>query len=234
VNHLSLSGAHVVRGLTATAVLLIAASVLGQLVKHVLHHDTVFGLVPLFYLDAEGNVPSFFSAVLMLTAALLLAAVATLKTRTHDADAFRWTALAFTFVFLAVDEAAGIHELLSEPTRRLLGQRASGILYFAWVVPGVAGTLALGLYFLGLVVDLPVKTRRLIVLAAGLFLGGALGMELVGGWHYEQHGDDLAFSMIATVEESLEMAGAITFIRALLGYLSTVYPVTQITLKSDL
>jgi hypothetical protein len=62
------------------------------------------------------------------------------------------------------------------------------------------------------------------MVAATLFIGGALGFELVGGRWVELHGkENLTCSMIATVEESLEMAGVIVFIYALLKYIAENY-----------
>ena len=47
--------------------------------------------------------------------------------------------------------------------------------------------------------------------------GGAIGVELIGGRYLELHGvENLTYAMITTVEESLEMAGVIIFIWALL------------------
>ncbi len=233
MNHLALSPLKIIRMLTAAAVLLVLASMVGQLVKHVLGHDTVFGLVGLFYIDAENNIPSYFAASLLLMAALLLAIIAALKAKSRDVHAVKWTVLAFTFLYLSMDEAASIHEMLTEPTRRLFGLQPRGILYFAWVVPGMAVALAFGLYFLTLLQRVPARTRRLFLLAAGMFLGGAIGMELIGGRYFELHGEDLTYTLIATVEESLEMAGAIVFNFGLMQYLAENYQNTQFTFEAD-
>jgi hypothetical protein len=233
MHQLALSPLRIVRWLTAAATLLVLASMVGQLVKHVLGHDTVFGLVPLFYVDAENNIPSYFSASLLLIAAALLGVIAAFKARARDVQAARWTVLAFVFLYLSVDEAASIHEMLTEPTRQLLGGRAGGIFYFAWVVPGTAVALVFALYFLKLLADLPAKIRRLFVVAGAMFLGGAIGMELIGGRYFEANGEDLTYTLIATVEESLEMAGALVFISALMQYIAETYEEARFTFRAD-
>ena len=91
---------------------------------------------------------------------------------------------ALGFVVMAFDEGWSIHETLVNPIRSLLGSSRLGIFYFAWVVPGIAIVLALGLYFLGFLRRLPGLTRRQFILAAALFLGGAIGMELPGEIRY--------------------------------------------------
>jgi hypothetical protein len=62
------------------------------------------------------------------------------------------------------------------------------------------------------------------MIAAALYIGGAVGLELVGGRYAEMHGlKNLTYSMIATAEETLEMAGVIVFIYALLRYIADNY-----------
>ena len=66
------------------------------------------------------------------------------------------------------------------------------------------------------------------MIAATLYIGGAIGLELIGGRYSELHGEDLAYSMMTAVEESLELAGIIIFIRALLVYIADNYKEVQI------
>jgi hypothetical protein len=125
---------------------------------------------------------------------------------------------------MAADEVASFHERLIAPMRELWGGQDLGVFYFAWVVPGMLLVLVLGLCYLRFLANLPAKTRFAFLAAAALFLGGAIGMELVGGWYAESHGlNTLTYATITTVEEGLEMAGAIVFIRALLVYLADTY-----------
>ena len=53
---------------------------------------------------------------------------------------------------------------------------------------------------------------------------------MLGGYYYELHaGENLTYSLITTLEESLEMLGLILFIRALLDYLSAHF--SEITIN---
>ena len=162
--------------------------------------------------------------LLLFCAALLLTVIAVLKKKQKDPDVSKWAILAFGFLFMAVDEASSIHEELSMPVPGLLGDGPHGIFYFSWVIPGIAVVFALALFFLGFLLRLPAKTRFTFMVAATLFIGGALGLELVGGRYAELHGqENLTYNMLATVEESLEMSGVIVFIYALLKYISDNY-----------
>ena len=67
-------------------------------------------------------------------------------------------------------------------------------------------------------------------MAVTIYIGGAIGCELIGAYYAEICGtQNMAYSMIVTVEESLEMAGLILFIWALLKYVADNYKELQIT-----
>ena len=83
---------------------------------------------------------------------------------------------------------------------------------------------ALALYFLPFLLRLPRRTAVAFAVAAAIYLGGALGTELVEGWWREGHGHrNLTYHLLVSTEEGLEMLGVICFINALLAYLATYY-----------
>lgn len=222
------------RVLGAAAAALVAASIAGQLIVYLTGHDTVYGFVRLSYLDAEQSIPTFFSTAQLLFCALCLAVVAALSHTAGAPDARYWTILAIGFLYMAADEAASIHELLILPLRGLLGGgRRLGIFYFAWVIPYGALVLGLAPFFLRFLFRLPAKTRRAFLTAGGIYLAGAIGMELIEGLYSESRGTrSLTFSMMATVEESLEMTGVIVFIRALLVYAGDHYKAVRVSIDA--
>jgi hypothetical protein len=58
-------------------------------------------------------------------------------------------------------------------------------------------------------------------MAAILYIGGAIGVELFEGRYAELHGtSNLTYNMFITVEESLELGGVILFIWGLLVYIA--------------
>jgi hypothetical protein len=214
-----------VRTLGAIAGFLVLANIGGQLTKYLTGHNKVYGLVQLFDLDRENSIPTYFSASLLLFAALLLWIIGVMKRKSRGPYALQWTILAFTFLYLAVDEAGGIHELLNRPTKELLGNLTAGTFYAAWwVIPGATIALVFGLSFLKFFLHLPSEIRLIVLLAAILYIGGAIGVELIGNLSVDRHGrENLTYNMIVTLEETLEMAGVITFARALLIYIETNY-----------
>lgn len=207
------------RILVAVALLLTLASIAVQFSKYVLGHDTLLGFVRLFDANAEGNVPTWYSSSTLLMCSLLLAAIAMTRKRARDRYALHWGALSVIFLFLSLDEAAKIHEeMAGRPLRSAL--RTSGVLYYAWVIPYGVMVLIFALAFLKFLVNLPARTRRLFLLAGSVYVGGALGIELLEGYQATHFGaDNMAMALMASLEEFLEMLGVAIFIHALLSYL---------------
>lgn len=211
----------ITRTLWAVAALLVLASIGGQLAKYWLGYDDPLGLVPLFYVAKEKNIPTLYSMFLLFSAASLLALIAVDEKRRGTRDVSKWAVLAAGFLYMTVDEGLRLHEMLIAPVRALLGGTNLGVFYYAWVIPGTAVVLVLGVFFLGFLRRLPARTRVAFITAATLFVGGAIGVELFEGRYSELYGSrNLTFSMYAAVEEGLEMAGVILFIHALLQYLN--------------
>ena len=220
IKRISLKPSSIARLLGAVAFVLVLASVGFQVAAHLTGNFRMYGLVRLFNVDLEGNIPSLFSAGLLLFASLLLTVIAVREKRQAGHAMLHWAVLSFGFLFMAVDEACEFHEKLIEPVRHLLGDQNLGIFYHAWVIPGMALVLVLALFFFRFLLRLPAKSRSAFLVAAILYLGGAIGVELGAGLFVELHGrQSLTYSMIAAVEESLEMGGVIVFIWALLVFI---------------
>src|SRR5690606_32397749 len=129
-------------------VALIGLSLAGQVCKYFLGHDYVFGLVKFFYVDQEQNLPSWYSSVQLLFAAVLLAGVARQARGAGDRFARHWAALSLIFVFLSLDEMTSFHERTMEPLQRLTGGMPDGIWAPTWLIGGIAFAAIVGLAYL--------------------------------------------------------------------------------------
>ncbi len=208
----------VTRWLSACVLLLFVAGLASALLMHLTEHDWGFGLIPKFYMDTESGPATFFATLLLLLNAAALAVIAAMRRSSMDRFARHWLVLALGFLLMALDEAASFHELLIEPLRGALG--VGGLLHYAWVVVGFAVVLGVGVAFLRFLRHLPRRTRNQFLLAALLYLGGALGVELFEGRHVEAHGiHNLGYGLFVTAEETLEMIGLVVFLHALLTLL---------------
>lgn len=180
------------------------------------YDNTVF--VRFVDVSREANITSWFSSVLLLIGALLILLIARLKNLEKDTFARHWAFMAYVFFFLSLDEAARIHEATIEPLRTFLN--TSGIFYYAWVIIAIPVLLILTIFYAKFVFSLPGKTRNQFIFAAVLFLSGALGLEMLGGFWFDVEVNGLYLSSILiTFEELLENLGVVVFISALLTYI---------------
>lgn len=171
-------------------------------------------------MDAEANLPTFFSSLLLLLCSVLLSIIATTRRKQQQRDHPYWMGLAGIFLFLSIDEMTEVHERLIEPLRHSL--HTAGFLYFAWVIPyGFLLLLVAALYGRFLFSLAPGIRIRFIV-AGSIYLAGAIGVELIGGYMDEHYGEyNAGYALLTTLEESLEIGGLIAFIHALIFYIST-------------
>ena len=215
---LSISSIAIIRLLGIVGLGLIFASSIGQLYQKIVRPGDYGGLINLLYIDAEKNFPTAYSFLMLIFCSILLAIIALIKHRQRDRYTKHWQVLAILFFFLAIDEFCAIHELTIERTRQLFN--ASGIFYFAWVIPAIAFLSVLILTYLKFILSLPNRTKFWLILSGTVYILGAIGMELIGGYRVELYGyNDSIYIVIATIEEMLEMTGTILFIYTLLEYL---------------
>jgi hypothetical protein len=233
MNQISLNPSVITRLLGIVALLLILASILGQISKFLFGHGSLYGLVLLFHLDAEQNIPTYFSMLLMLLTALLLLLIAILNKNHRMPHVSKWVILSCWFQFMAFDEAFQVHERLILPIRKLLGNINLGIFHFAWTIPAIILVIFLGLFFRQFLFYLSATVRFRFLISAALYIGGALGVELIGGGYAKSYGtENWIYSMITTVEESLEIAGLIFFIWTLLKYCGSNYKKVQLRFEA--
>lgn len=233
---------HTLRFLTLAAAGLVALGLVAALAgEALLRQEPVPGIDPVgvatefwsfFHLDREMNAPAWFSASLLLLCSLRLIGLAEQMAEERHPFARRWAVIGGVFFYVALDESVSIHERSIVPLREALG--TGGIFYFAWVIPGLLLVLGLAVYTLPAVMSLPGPGRNAVIAAACLYVGGALGVEMIGGWWADRSGtDSMAYMLITWVEESLEIAGTVVFLHALHGPWFGVARVPRIRASGD-
>lgn len=185
-----------------------AAATPTSLAKLVLRFDVV----------SEGNIPSWYSGAILLISSILLMIIALHKRTQRDRFSRHWIVLAVLFLLFSLDEVAYLHEGISN----FMGARSIGSLQIGWILPGAVLVLVTGLWFSPFILKLPQKTKRLFILAASLFLTGALGLEFVESLLLGGH--DFQSVVVVTsnhLQDLLEMIGVCVFIYALLSYIGS-------------
>ena len=177
-----------------------------------------FRIIQLLHLDTELSIPAYFSSLLLLAAGFLLWLISLEHCGTPSLR-WKWSFLALGFVWLAFDEAASIHEILNPIARSHLG--LEGLLGAAWTVPALVLIAILAVAYLPFLRSLPKRYLCLFLVAATLYLGGAIGVEAVGIGFKEDLGPlSWRYQIEVVIEESCEMMGIVVFIYALTSYLA--------------
>lgn len=195
---------------------LMAAHVAGLISKNVFGNDWLGGLVPAFNVGREQNVPTWYSSSALLITALLLGFIGLVRWQGRGRFAGGWIMLGLIFAFLSCDETATLHELSVEPLGRYV---QTPLLHFiAWVIPASVLLLVFGAVYLRFFLHLPRRFQIGFLAAGAVYVGGALGMELITGAFGRVVFAGRAHFLFDIMEELLEMGGVVLFIAVLLDY----------------
>ena len=175
-------------------------------------------VIQLVNFDYERNLPTWNQGTMVAICGVLLLLIGTEHRQNgRMRDSAHWVFLAATFFGISLDEALAVHEQWMIPVRSAFGI-SSGLLYFAWVIPAGAFLTLLAISLVPFLRSLPTETRRQFLAAGTIFVGGAIGFEMIAGAYVSRDGggDTVFYKLLATVEELLEMVGIIAFLRAIL------------------
>ncbi|MGH7927163.1 MAG: hypothetical protein ACREQV_05160, partial [Candidatus Binatia bacterium] len=129
-----------------------------------------------------------------------------------------WRVLGWLLIVLSLDEAASLHERTGLLFNNL---NLTGALQYAWVIPGTALIVVAGLWFLGFFKQLEPRLRNNLMMAGGLYVTGALGVEFLegavaSGAVFGAIGEEgLAYNTVVVVQELMEMAALVILISVL-------------------
>ena len=199
--------------LIALVLVLIHSAVLG--VYFYIDDPDVFDFVRLIDLDYEGNFPTLYSVFLFVVNGVLFWLIYRASNAANDSWAKYWFGLAIIFVYLGIDEGTRFHEEIGDLTENFI--ESSGYLYFPWVVPYMTLVVIAGLIYLRFFLSLSRDMQRRLIFSAVLFIGGAVGVEMISANQADLHGtSSISYSILYTIEESLEMAGLLVLANTLL------------------
>ena len=184
-----------------------------------------------FDVGEERNIPTLYSVIALTVAATLLATNARHSWEKCDGQHRYWAGLALIFLFLAFDEGTKIHEKMSGVMERWVTPK--GYLYWLWVIPYGFAVLVIAVLYLRFLVRLSRASRYRFTLAVMIFLGGAIGVDMLQAREADlMIGSDytILYCVLYSLEEFPEMTGVAVLIYALLKHLADESPVIRITL----
>lgn len=205
--------------LTLTAFFLALASIIGQIFRYFLGRERLLGLVSLFNMNYENNIPTLYSALLLLLCSMLLVLVALAKQQLKNRFITHWWILSILFLYLSFDELVGIHESINSNLGTELQLWKTG----QWDILNSALLSVFALGYTRFFLHLPRKIQRLFLLSGSIFVLGAIGIELIGRQYFSSIYNQSYFiaEIITTFEEFLEMIGTTIFIQTMILYIDS-------------
>lgn len=218
---INLSAHHVFQICMKIICFLICGHIITQLVKNNLPDFFLRDFfADLFNLDKELNIPAVYSALTLLFSSIILNFIACIKDEQRDRYTRHWKSLSIIFALLFFDELVSWHERFIGIVKGIVN--TSGLLYFAWVIPGSIGVMIFLILFFKFIINLSVKTRNHFLIAGTIYIAGAIGCELFGGYFIDNN-QTLLYMLEVILEEFLEKLGIAVFIYGLLSHIS-YYP----------
>ncbi len=189
-------------------------------------------LMSRFDLGFEPSLPAWYSSLALFWSSALLALIGHASHVRRERFWKHWYGLSALFLLLAIDESVMLHEMLNNTLRDRL--QTDGAFYFAWVIPAIGFTACVGIFLLRFLVNLPGRTRWLFLASGALFVGGAVGVEMIEGVLQTRGGlTTHLFTFVQAVEEGLEMIGVVLFLYALLDYINREFGAVSIYFAQD-
>ena len=169
-------------------------------------------LVEKFSLEREANFPTYFSSMLLAMSSITFGFIAIGVRHGEEPSSWRhWMGLCLIFQFLSLDEATQIHEKLD--TEIIWASiETSGLLAWPWVIIYMGLVLTFGAIYFRFWLQLPRRFQIAYAACAAVYVGSALGFEMLEAREYTSNGGpNLAFVVLTSIEECCEMI-AISFL----------------------
>ncbi len=183
-----------------------------------LDSPNALGLVPIFHFDREANLPTLFSGFQLACAAFCAFGIAKFERAKSGGSPRHWFIIGCILLFIGIDDMAHLHENLD--TIIMSRVETSGLLHWPWVIPYSILALVVAVYFLPFFLRLPRHLKFYFGLSAGLFLTGAIGLEMLAASHAQGNGEEtVSYAILMTVEESFEMLAITILLYGLLSHI---------------
>lgn len=205
----------------------VALAAVGHIAVHALSFlfdikNTPFvGIFSFFDMGQESNLPTYISALNLLLAGVLCGIIFSHESKLKNRLSFHWAGLSAGLVLMSIDEAAKIHEgIVGVFLGSVMGQ-ATGIFYYVWYIAYIPVVVIIGFLYFPFLRRLPLRYSVRFSLAALVFLGGAIGIEMIeSALSYAGTYTYTFFAISILFEETFEMLSIVIFIHTLLMYLS--------------
>lgn len=198
--------AFAIRAIAAVAAVLLAASLFQSLTHR------AFGYTRLLDVDFEASAYTWLSSILIFCNALALLHVAWIRRSAGQARWRSWGVLGLVILGLSAEEILAIHKRFARKMEPVMDGRV------AWSVPALGLCAVASLFAIAFVKALPPATRKLMLVAAGVYVGGAAGVECIQGL-LALPTDGAPMILLQHLEEGSEVAGMLILLCATTGFI---------------
>lgn len=181
-----------------------------------------------FNVDAERNVPTYFSSLNLFFSSMLMVLCFGLNMNRSKKN-FTWLFLSAVFLFLSFDEMTEVHEAFAEIMRGV-GIGGPGRFYYAvWTIPYLVFGLIVLLVAIRFLRTLPRYLMIAYIQAGIIFVAGAVGFDVALSFVPDMSIHVIFFS----IEEFMEMSAVIYFIYATLRYIKLEFKSIKVAFVSE-
>lgn len=210
--------------LAVVIVVLSAVSFAGEVISDfvIVDNKYVDRIVEWIDVNREGSIPTWYATITLASCAALLGIIALDAARRRKQYPFHWAALGLIFALLSLEEILGIHSEATGRLRELVSITDGPGYAIALALIGLVGLAIVALLFGRFYLHLPSRWRTWFTIAAVVYAIGVFASDAVGDYLITAAGEPtLAYDVVLTVEEALEMTGVLIFIVMLLEYMRT-------------
>jgi len=205
--------------------LIILAGLAAYLFTYFTGYGRLLGLIDFFDVGKEQSLPTYFSLMNLFLSSVLLFILFQINNQipeqnteiTQSNHSKYWLFLSLLFLFLSLDESAGIHEnfaLLYEylVEHHTISRQLSS---HQWLPFGIAFVVIIFIILIPFIRKLSSKTRTYFLLSGFVFLSGAIGFEYLGAFMLDTGisatREELLYRIRRIFEEGFEIYGIVLF-----------------------
>jgi hypothetical protein len=191
-------------------VLLHLLNIVAQSVRLIFHVHRRWWLL-LLDVDAEANLPTWFSSVLLLTASVYSVQKRERTEMTDQQLRRGWGLMSVLLLAFSADEVARVHEQIAAKILPFLKHQHIAREWL-WAL-GAAIVVVMGIVILPFLRALPHKLRNELIGAGVIFVTGGLILEAIGHAYASRYGwSNIGYVSLSALEELLEMLGVLRYI----------------------
>jgi hypothetical protein len=219
---LSVAVRRLVRVLVVVIVALSALSFVGQVVVEFVIAENKYldRIAEWVDVNREGSLPTWYATMTLMACAVMLGVIAVDAARRRRPYPFHWAALVVIFALLSLEEILGVHSEATRVLRSVVSITDGPGYALALGAIALIGIVVVVLIFGRFYLHLPSRWRWWFTIAAVIYLTGVFASDAIGDYLIAANGEHtLAYIVVLTLEELLEMTGVLIFLVMLLEYI---------------